>query len=146
MRRFVLPSFSFILFFIFYRAFLFHLVSSRGPMRRFCFSSFPFIFYLSTFILPFSCAQPTDSTNNGTVERERIEVSGSISEDVVWESGKEYYVTVVAGATLTIQPDVLVSFTHERAEDYYGITLEGTLVVDGGDSTAKFDWLQRVVI
>ena len=26
-------------------------------------------------------------------------------------------------------------FAHERAEDYYGITVEGTLMADGGDST-----------
>ena len=38
-------------------------------------------------------------------------VSGSLSEDTVWESGKEYYVTgdvkVEAGATLTIRPACL---------------------------------------
>ncbi len=84
-------------------------------MRRFVLLSFPFIFYLSTFILSFllvSCAQPTDSTDEGTVERERIEVSGSISKDTVWESEKDYVVTgdliVEAGATLTIQPDTRV--------------------------------------
>ncbi len=108
-------------------------------MRRFVLPSFPFIFYLSTFILPLSCAQPTDSSDKGTVERERIEVSGSISEDTVWESGKEYVVTgdvtVEAGATLTLQPDVGVKFTHERPDDYYGITVEGTLIADGDDST-----------
>ena len=86
-----------------------------------------------------SCAQPTDSTDEGIVERERISVSGSISEDAVWESGKEYVVTgdvtVETGATLTIEPDVVVKFAHERADDYYGITVEGTLVADGGDST-----------
>jgi len=86
-----------------------------------------------------SCAQPTDSTDDGAVERERVEVSGSISEDAVWESGKEYVVTgdviVEAGATLTIQPEVVVKFSHERADDYYGITVEGTLIADGGDST-----------
>ena len=91
-------------------------------------------------------------------------MSGSISEDAVWESGKEYVVTgdvtVETGATLTIQPDVVVKFTplekapsfraeirtgnkwfgrdlkllpnfltgftHERADDYVGITVEGT--------------------
>jgi len=85
-----------------------------------------------------SCAQPTDSTDEGTVERERVEVSGPISEDVVWESGKEYVVTgdvtVEAGATLTIQQDIVVKFAHERADDYYGITVEGTLIADGGGS------------
>jgi len=30
-----------------------------------------------------SCAQPTDSTDEGAVERERSEVSGSIVEDTV---------------------------------------------------------------
>ena len=86
-----------------------------------------------------SCAQPTDSTDDGAVERERVQVSGPISEDAVWESGKEYLVTgdvtVEAGATLTIQPEVVVKFAHERADDYYGITVEGTLIADGGDST-----------
>jgi len=101
-----------------------------------------FVYFVVAFILPLlflSCAQPTDSTDGGTIERERVEVSGSISEDTVWESGKEYYVTgdvmVEAGAALTIQPDVVVKFTHERADEYYGITVEGTLMADGGDST-----------
>jgi len=70
-----------------------------------------------------SCAQPTDSTDDGTVERERVEVSGLITEDAVWESGKEYVVTgdvtVEAGATLTIQPDVVVKFTPlEKAPSF----------------------------
>ena len=87
-----------------------------------------------------SCSRSTDAppSDEGTV-RERIEVSGQISEDAVWESGKEYVVTgdvtVEAAATLTIQPNVVVKFTHERADDYYGITVEGTLIADGGDST-----------
>ena len=34
-----------------------------------------------------------------------------------------------------IQPDVVVKFAHERADDYYGLTVEGTLVADGGDLT-----------
>ena len=101
MRRFIFPSFPLI----------FDLLSCL----------FPFIFYLSTFILPLSCSQPTDSPDDGAFERERISVSGSISEDTVWESGKEYYVTgdvtVKQGATLTIQPDVVVKFAHERADD-----------------------------
>ena len=86
-----------------------------------------------------SCAQPTDSTDDRAVERERVVVSGSIAEDTVWESGKEYVVsgdvTVEAGATLTIQPDMVVKFRHERADEYYGLTVEGTLIADGGDST-----------
>jgi len=99
-------------------------------------------FYLVFFIFSFllvSCAQPTDPPDEETVNRERIEVSGSISEDTVWERGKEYVVTgdvtVEAGATLTIQPDGMVKFAHGCADDYYGITVEGTLVADGGDST-----------
>ena len=48
-----------------------------------------FVFYLLSFILSLSCAQPTDSTDDGAVERERVEVFGPISEDAVWESGKE---------------------------------------------------------
>jgi len=54
-------------------------------MRRFVLLSFPFIL---SFLLA-SCAQLTDPTDEGTVERERVEVSGSISEDTVWESGKD---------------------------------------------------------
>ena len=97
-----------------------------------------FVYFVVAFILSLlllSCAQPTDSTDEGTIERERVEVSGPISEDAVWESGKDYVVTgdvtVEAGATLTIQPEVVGKFTHERADDYYGITVEGTLVADG---------------
>ena len=71
--------------------------------------------------------------------RERAMVSGAIIEDAVWEEGKEYYiigdVTVEMSATLIIQPNVVVKFAHERADHYYGITVEGTLVADGGDST-----------
>ncbi len=97
-----------------------------------------FVYFVVAFILPLSCAQPTDSPDDGTVERERVEVSGSISEDAVWESGKDYVVTgdvtVEAGATLTIQPDGVVKFRHEHADDYSGITVEGTLIADGGDS------------
>ena len=67
--------------------------------------------FFSSFLLA-SCAQPTDSTYEGTVERERIEVSGLIIQNTVWESGKDYVVTgdvtVKQGATLTIQPDVVV--------------------------------------
>ena len=37
--------------------------------------------------------------------------------------------------TLTIQPDGVVKFAHERADDYYGLTVEGTLIADGEDST-----------
>ena len=101
-----------------------------------------FIFYLLSFILILSCAQPTDSTDEGTVERECVEVSGLITQDAVWQSGKEYVVTgdvtVEAEATLTIQPDVVVKLAHEHPDDvapltkYYGITEEGTLIADGG--------------
>jgi len=38
----------------------------------------------------------------------------------VWESGKEYVVSgdvmVEAGVTLTLQPDVVVTFVHDRAD------------------------------
>ncbi len=108
-----------------------------------------FIFYLLSFILSFSCSPSTDAppSYEGTV-RERVEVFGPISEDAVWESGKEYVVTgdvtVKQGVTLTIQPEVVVKFAHERADDYYGITVKETLIADpslrsrvtfGGDST-----------
>jgi len=89
-------------------------------------------------VLLLSCSSSPDSppSDDGVVERERVEVSGSIAEDAVWESGKEYVVTgdvtVAAGATLTIEPDVVVKFAHERADEYYGITVEGTLIADRG--------------
>ena len=57
----------------------------------------------------------------------------------MWESGKEYVVTgdvtVEAGAMLTIEPEVVVKFAHERADEYYGIIVKGTLMADGGDSS-----------
>ena len=113
-------------------------------MRRFCLSSFSFTFYLLSFILFLSCAQPTDSTDEGTVEREQVEVSGSIVEDAVWECKKEYVVTgdvtVKQGATLTIQPDVVVKFTHEHADEYVGITVEGTLIADEEDVSTGICW------
>lgn len=100
-----------------------------------------FVYFVVALVLSLlsSCSQPTDSPNEDIVVRERILVSGSISEDTAWESGKEYFVTgdvtVETGVTLTIQPDGMVKFAHERADDYYGITVEGKLVSDGGDST-----------
>lgn len=36
------------------------------------------------------------------------------------------------GVTLTLQPDVVVKFGHERADDYSGMMVEGTLSADGG--------------
>jgi len=78
---------------------------------------------LLVWLFPSTNSSPSDE---GTV-RERIEVSSPISADVVWESGKEYYVpgdvTVEAGATLTMEPDVVVKFAHERADEYVGITV-----------------------
>ena len=71
-------------------------------------------------VLLLSCSPSPDSppSDEGTV-RERVELSGPISEDTVWESGKEYVVTgdvtVHAGVTLTIQPDVVVKFTQSWA-------------------------------
>ena len=57
------------------------------------------------------------------------------------KSGKDYVVTgdvtVEQGATLTIQPEVVVKFAHDRADEYYGITVEGTLIADGEDSTTE---------
>ena len=55
------------------------------------------------------CSKSTDSNVPiNEPPRERVLVSGPITEDAVWESGKEYYVTgdivVEQGATLTIQP------------------------------------------
>lgn len=61
----------------------------------------------------------------------------------MWESGKDYVVTgdviVEAGATLTIQPNIVVKFAHGRADDvasltkYSGITVKWTLMADEED-------------
>ena len=45
--------------------------------------------YVQLYLLHPPSAQPTDSTDGTAVERERVTVSGPISEDAVWESGKE---------------------------------------------------------
>ena len=96
------------------------------------------LLFLLSFSLLVSCAQPTDSTNEGTVERERVEVSGSISEDAVWESGKDYVVVgdvvVEENSVLTIEPDMRIFVKADREEDYYGLLVKGRLLADGGDS------------
>ena len=53
-------------------------------------SRISFILYPFSFILVLACSSSTDSppSDAGTV-RERVEVSGPISDDTVWESGKE---------------------------------------------------------
>jgi hypothetical protein len=95
---------------------------------------------LSVIFVPvLACSPSTEPLSDTRSPRELVEVSGPISEDAVWESGKEYYVTgdvtVESGATLTIEPDAVVKFAHERADDYYGVMVEGTLIADGVDST-----------
>ncbi len=93
------------------------------------------LFALVCFVFA-GCSKSTNFTEAPV--RERVVVSGFIIENTVWKSGKDCYVTgdvtVEAGATLTIQPDVVVKFAHTRAEEYYGLTVEGTLIADGGDS------------
>ncbi len=44
---------------------------------------------------------------------------------------------------LTIQSEVVVKFAHERADEVVGITVEGRLVADGGDSTRAIDQVHR---
>ena len=55
---------------------------------------------------------------------------------------------------LTIQPDGMVKFAHERADlpvrkartqtgEYYGIRVDGTLIADARDSTTRIDQVQR---
>ena len=87
-------------------------------------SRISFILYPFSFILVCACSPSTDAlpSDEETV-RERVDMSGPISEDAVWESGKEYVVTgdviVEAGVTLTIQPDVVVKFTPlEKASSF----------------------------
>ena len=96
----------------------------------------PLLLLILAVSLP-GCSKSMDSPVPSS--RLRVFVCGPITEDAVWESGKEYYVTgdivVEQGATLTIQPDIVVKFAHERADDYYGLTVEGTLLADGQDST-----------
>ena len=61
----------------------------------------------------------------------------------MWESGKEYYVTgdivVEQGATLKIQPEVWVLFKADTEADYYGLTVKGTLIADGGIRRQRAD-------
>ena len=89
-------------------------------------------------LLLFSCTQPTDSTDKGTVERERIEVFGLITQDTVWEQGKDYLVVgdvvVEQNSVLTIEPDMRIFLKANTEEDYYGLIVEGKLMVDGDDS------------
>ena len=96
----------------------------------------PFLLLILAVSLP-GCSSSVDSPASSS--RLRVFVCGPITEDAVWESGKEYYVigdvTVEVGATLTIQPDVVGKFAHERTDEYSGVTVEGTLMADGGDST-----------
>ncbi len=81
-----------------------------------------FILYPLSFILVLTCSPSISPTSDTVSPRPRVIVSGPITEDTVWESGKEYYVTgdviVEAGATLTIRPDVVVKFRHEHLDDY----------------------------
>ena len=98
-----------------------------------------FLFAVVCFLFA-GCSKSADpALQNKAPVRERVVVSGSIVADTVWESGKEYVVTgdvtVEAGATLTIQQDGMVKFAHACADEYAGITVEGTLIADGGDST-----------
>ena len=48
-----------------------------------------FVYFVVALVLSLLafCTQPTDSPDEDVVERERISVSGSISEDAVWEIG-----------------------------------------------------------
>ena len=100
-----------------------------------------FVYFVVAFVLPLlflSCAQPTDSPDDGAVERERIEVSGPISEDTVWEQGKDYVVVgdvvVEENSVLTIEPDVCIFANADTEEDYYGLIIRGKIIADGGDS------------
>ena len=67
----------------------------------------PFLLLILAVSLP-GCSSSVDSPASSS--RLRVFVCGPITEDTVWESKKEYYVTgdivVGQGATLTIQPEV----------------------------------------
>jgi len=82
-----------------------------------------FLFALVCFLFA-GCSKSADPTLlDKTPVREHAVVSGPIVADAVWESGKEYvvtgHVTVEVGATLTIQPDVVVKFTPlEKARSF----------------------------
>jgi len=70
-----------------------HKRHKRYEQRERCFRVFRVFrgcFYLFAFILSFSCSPSTNGppSDEGTV-RERVEVSGPIAEDAVWESGKD---------------------------------------------------------
>ena len=46
--------------------------------------------------------------------------------------------------TLTIQPDGMVKFAHACADEYVGITVEGTLIADEEALSKGICWGQRI--
>ena len=92
---------------------------------------------VSLFLL--SCSRSTDFTlSDEPPARERVTVSDSITQDTVWEQGKDYLVVgdvvVEQNSVLTIEPDVHILFKANTEEDYYGLIVKGRLLADGGDS------------
>ncbi|MBU0618490.1 MAG: hypothetical protein KKI02_12300, partial [Planctomycetes bacterium] len=72
---------------------------------------------------------PAPVTCTGSFRDDLIDVSGSISEDTVWDAETVRVVgdvTVEDGVSLTIAPGVLVEF-----QDYYSLAVAGTLLAVG---------------
>ena len=102
-------------------------------------SSFAFASSLLCPLLLLSCSRSTDSAlSDNLAFRERVAVSGSLTEDTVWDQGKDYLVVgdviVQQNSLLTIEPDVHIFFRANTEEDYYGHIVKGRLTADGGDS------------
>ena len=96
------------------------------------------ILYPLSFILVLACSPSTTPNSHTEAPRHRVTVSGSITEDTVWEQGKDYVVVgdvVVEGhSLLTIEPDVRIFVKADTEEDYYGLIVKGRLLADGGDA------------
>ena len=89
-----------------------------------------YIFYLSL------------STNNYELQTVNLlaerQVSGTLTENTTWESGRHYIVTsdveVPEAVTLTIEPGAVIRFSTDPSGDgFYKLKTRGTLIA-GGDS------------
>jgi len=96
-----------------------------------------FIIHYTLFILLIvNCTKsPTDSENSN-----QTTVTGSISQNTTWSSGKDYVVegvvTVEQGASLNITGEVTVLFKADQQGTAGKLRINGTLQAKGTDSTS----------
>lgn len=101
-----------------------------------------FLLPFSVLLLPFSFSGCSKSSpTEPETKRPQIEVTGDITENTVWESGKDYIVhgTVVVGenATLTIEKDVHVYFDEDGNEVKGQLDVRGIINASSDDSTKR---------